>query len=74
MDNTLLQMMSDFWLYCMTFGGFYVFKTDFRSMTRPGNSIKLKAKLIIITACTTQKLLYRLHHIRNVSKLLCGEH
>ena len=40
MVNTLSKKVHNFWLYCMTFGGFQAFKTDLRSMVKSSNSIK----------------------------------
>ena len=37
--NDLSKMVHDLWVYSVTFGGFQAYKTDFRLITKHGNSV-----------------------------------
>ena len=60
-------MVCNFWLNRMTFGGFQVFKTDLRSMTKLGNSIKPNLslhnmKISYFIACTILEAHQQYYH------------
>ena len=76
MGNALSKMVCDFWLYhiTVTFGGFKVFKTYLRSMTKSDDSIKPSSLLHSIKVCAILKAyLYYYCYILNMtlSKVTC---
>ena len=57
--NTLSKIVHDFWVYCVTSGEFQAFITDFRLLTKHGNSIKPNLSLhntkVAFITCTILK-------------------